>query len=393
MYLKSISPDLVFADAAELYMKMRSVEATHGAVTARYIKFNTEHSYLQYITSLNLFFGKTKLRDIHWYTIKAYQEARVAGAEPFIRKRRPFEEPGPCKAKASKANQEVRLLKRVMRRANAWTGEDEEFFEELQEDENEIPRALTPEEQRHWLDISRLRERWMVVHWYSLVAFDTTMSTNEMRGLRIGDVNLHQRVVNVPWPAAKNRYRHRTITVDGSDALWALERLIGRAGELGAHESQHYLFPFRDIHGRIYVPDRHMTVHGIRALWEEVRAASELKAFRPYDTRHTAITRLAEAGVPLEVVKAKAGHISDKMSRHYTQVSMSAQRHWMRVASEHYRTSNGGYAPPAYPNEPPRIPLPPPSPGKVQSIRSLDERPMISRKGKLIPAPPLVPQQ
>jgi integrase len=329
-------------------MKMRSVDAAAGSISARYIKENTEHSYEQYIDSLNLFFGDTQLTNIHWYNMKQYQEARVDGAEPFIRRRRPHEEPGPCPAKPAKVNQELRLLKRVMKRANAWTGEDEEFFEELQEDDNEVPRSLSPEEQRHWLDVSRLKERWMGVHWYSLLAFASTMSTNEQRGLRIADINLHQQVISVPWPAAKNRYRHRTIALESSDAIWALERLIGRANDLGAKDGSHYLFPFRDIRKNCYVPDRHMTVNGIRARWEEVREAAGLKWFRPYDTRHTAITRLAEAGLPLEVIKAKAGHISDKMSRHYTQISLSAQRKWMRFAENQYRTDNNGYAPPAY---------------------------------------------
>ncbi len=37
------------------------------------------------------------------------------------------------------------------------------------------------------------------------------MSTNEIRSLRLGDVNLHHGIVNVPDEGAKNRYRARTI--------------------------------------------------------------------------------------------------------------------------------------------------------------------------------------
>jgi integrase len=40
--------------------------------------------------------------------------------------------------------------------------------------------------------------------------------------------------------------------------------------------------------------------------------------FRPYDFRHTAITRLLEdPNVSLEVARSIAGHVSDTMIRHY----------------------------------------------------------------------------
>jgi Phage integrase family len=49
--------------------------------------------------------------------------------------------------------------------------------------------------------------------------------------------------------------------------------------------------------------------------------------FRPYDFRHTAITRMLEnPDVPLEVARAIAGHISDKMIRHYFHGRLSATR-------------------------------------------------------------------
>ena len=334
MYLQAISPESEFAEAAGLYMKTRSIDSVKGTSSKRYIKENTANSYQEYIATLDLYFHGMKLKDIRWMAIKDYQEKRVEGAPPFIRKRRPHEEPGPCPAKPAKSNQETRLLICILRRAGCWSVEDEDNHENMNADENETPRALTEQEQRHWIEVSRMTERWMVVHWYSLLAFDTTMSTNELRGLRIGDINLHQQVVSIPWPASKNRFRHRSIALGNADSLWALERLIDRAQQLGSRDSRHYLFPFYDNRAHLYQPDRHMTVNGIRVLWNEVRDAARLKTFRPYDTRHTAITRLAEQGTPIEIIKARAGHISDEMSRHYTQVSLAAQRQWAQRANQ-----------------------------------------------------------
>ena len=285
-----ISGEMTLSEAAEVYLQLR----TSGG-QARYIKKTTEHSYRQYVASLKLFFGDTKLKDITWLPMKEYAAARVAGAPPFIRRRRPFEEPGPCPAKPAKANQELQLLRLLKMRAQCWTPTDAMYYERLQEPESDLPRALTQQEERHWLSVSMSQQRWMVVHWYSMLAFHTCLSTNEIRALRIGDINLASGILTVPFEGSKNRYRQRTVPLD-PDAAFAAEQLIARARTLGSVENGDYLFPFRDIRANRYIPSRPMTVHGIRALWEEVRAASGLKSFRPYDTRHTAITRQMEAG-------------------------------------------------------------------------------------------------
>ena len=73
-----------------------------------------------------------------------------------------------------------------------------------------------------------------------------------------------------------------------------------------------------------------MTGSGLKKLWEEVREASGLPWFRMYDTRHSGATRLAEAGVPTEIIVARMGHCSDQMRRHYTHISSEAQRMWLR---------------------------------------------------------------
>ena len=156
------------------------------------------------------------------------------------------------------------------------------------------------------------------------------MSTNELRGLRTGDVNLQQRMVRVPWPAAKNKYRHRDIPIESPEVIWSFERLMERAGDLGSYQPTHYLFPFKITRSKQAIPERHMTESGIKKLWEEVREAANLKWFRPYDTRHTGATRMAESGVPTEIIVARMGHCSDHMRRHYTHISSESQRAWLR---------------------------------------------------------------
>lgn len=322
---------------------MRSIDTIPGAVSARYVRKKTTLGYEDQIKSLDLFFHSMTLGDIHWWHMRAYQEARVRGSDPFLRYRRPQDKKShtvngvvipakgktPCPAKPAQVNQELGLLKRLKQFALCWTEEDDRYFKQLQRDESDVPRALTPEEQARWLDISRQRERWNVVHWYSIVAFDTCASTNELRGLRIGDVCLPQRSIKVPWAAAKNPYRQRDIAVESADALWALERLMARAYDLGVREPLEYLFPFRD-HRFVWHPDKQASIQFLKKPWDEVRAAAELRWFRPYDTRHTGATRLAENGTPVDIIAARMGHCGDRMRRHYTHISLQAQRRWLR---------------------------------------------------------------
>jgi len=362
----SITADLEFSAAAKQWIDSRSVDAVPGAITARYIRKNTELSYQKYIRTLELFFAGMKLSDIRLEHLAAYQQARFQGAEPFIRYRRPQDAKSKtkggvtipakgktsCPAKPPKIKQELNVLILLMSLANCWTSEMKELYKRmslLDDDEGDIPRALTYEEQRRWLDVARIKTEWNLVYWWSLLAFATCMSTDEIRGLRLGDINLFQRIIIVRRKTAKNKYRSRTIELIGPDVLWALEQLIARAGDLGGKDPQHYLFPSRVNVGGVYDPSLPMSGYGLNKYWNEVRLYAELKWFRQYDSRHTAITRLAEAGVPTDVIMAMAGHVTEKMRRHYTHISQASQRKWLEHAQGFHHVAPGKYAPQSMP--------------------------------------------
>ncbi len=378
MYLSALSADLPFEEAAVLYMRIRQVDATPGAMSsARYIKANTVKYYEAQVRSLNLFFGSMKLTDIHLGHLCSYQRDRIAGKPPFFRRLQPHrKEAASCPVQAKQVNAELGTLKRILRRANAWTNEMEEFFEELLEEEQDVPRSLDPRQQTHWLECARSKERWNLIHWYSVVAFDTTASTNELRALRIGDVNLHHQMISVPWEGAKCRGRHRSISIENADCLWALEQLLYRAREIGSVHPQHYLFPFR--RGTTpYDPTRPMTQSGLKKKWEEVRDASGLDWFRPYDTRHTGITRQAEQGVPIQIVMARAGHLSPRMTQHYTHISDAAQRRWLRGPTLPAQPPLDWYPPTQY--APSKQPKPPQSSGVLLFRRHTDRDRRVTR--------------
>ena len=353
-----ITSEMIFSDAAERWV---SVFETR--------RRNTVDGYRQYIRSLNLFFGEMRLLDIlddSLSYITAYQKARFAGAEPFIRYRRPQDAKArrvgdtiipakgatPCPEKPKKVNQELGALIRILKRAGLWTEHHSDVYDELIEEIEELPRALTPDEQNLWLTTAKSRERWQIVHWYSLLMLHTAMSTNEIRALRLGDINLSMRSIQIPIEGAKNKHRYRPIDASNPWAAWALEQLLHRADELGSRDPQHYLFPWRISAGAwneshstrvgIYDPTRPMSESGIKKAWNEVRAESGITWFRQYDLRHTAITRMAEAGMSSSFIRKQAGHVSQRMQDHYTHLSQQFMSHGMLWVDQVHAMRSGG---------------------------------------------------
>lgn len=348
MFAAGVTADLTFATAASQYLKLRSIPTTPGVKSGRYIKEGTEEDYAQKLGSAGLFFGDTRLSDIHWYNMRAYQEARLAGAEPFLRYRRPQDAKSrtvngvvippkgktPCTAKAKQVNQELRLVKKLKILSGCWTPEDEKYFEQLQEEESDDDRALTPEQHQLWLDACNSDQRWETVLWWSLVSFDLICSPGELRGVQLCGVKLHHQMVRIPWPCAKNRYRQRDIPIESPECIWALERILARARDLGSVDPQHYLWPFIITRSKKCHPETSMTESGLKKLWQEVREATGLTWFRMEDTRHTGATRMAESGMPAPIIMARMGHSNLKMQQHYQHISEQAHRMWLRQTQQ-----------------------------------------------------------
>lgn len=300
-----LSPSLKFAEAAEQWLTARTFGKIRSKV--RYCAPNTLKSYRAYLNALVLFFGSLSLEEIHLGHIEQYRMERSEQAGP------------------NKIIQEENVLIAILKRGGCWSPEMAEQYVAVQRVESDIPQALTPQEQAHWLATANSKEEWRLVYWYSVIAFATTASNCELRGLRLQDVNLYQQLVTIQAPHAKNKFRIRSIPLP-PDALWAMERLIERARSCGSRLPHHYLFPIATSKYS-WNPERPMTEWGLRRpWWEQVQAAANLSEFTFHKTRHTGITRMAEAGIPMPVILSLAGHISAKMQQHYTWISEQAKR-------------------------------------------------------------------
>jgi hypothetical protein len=323
-----LSPELLFTEAFDIWIAQRVIDHQGVWSNARYISKRTESDLRQYKRAAEKFFSGLRLDQIHVGHLREYHKARatnllhVAAGETH-----PWERP--CGAPLIR--KEVGLVIGLMKAAGAWTEHHVKFYEPLQVVESDVPRALAPEEQHRWLHVAASRIEWRIVYWWSIVALQTTASTNELRGLRLGDIDLTQGYLQIRTEGAKNKYRVRTIPFASPDIVYALGGLIERARAMGASGPHCYLFPIH-VSQKRYDPLEQMTKWAMRKKWNEVRSASGLDWLEPRDLRHCAITRMAEAGANVQMIMSFAGHVSRRMQQHYTAISMTAKRRWAAAA-------------------------------------------------------------
>lgn len=348
-----IASELPVPEAAKLWIESREFISDRPS-RSRFVSDRSLQDFGEYKKALSRFFGQLVLKEVHLGHLRQYQEDRSNGllgptpeelfprfAEPLAKKLHvsvdeirsnpemlaivdgqiaayPQREVNP-----NKVNQEVSMLVRILKRAGVWTSKMEEDYEPLQHVESDIPRSLTPDEQD--LFLRKAREISEYVYCYSILGIHATLSTIEERSLKIGDIDLGKfPAVLVRSESAKNKHRIRSIPIE-AEAVWAVERLIERANELGSTSPQHYLMPFRLVRGQ-FDPNQPMTVSGIKYPWNEIRRAAGVPWFTPYGLRHTGCTRYAEDGMSIHILLSMAGHMSRKMQQHYVHISEAAKR-------------------------------------------------------------------
>lgn len=289
---------LPFREAAEAWLTTRKA----------YVSVSTCRDYTIYIRTLSKYFSDFHLTEISADQIRAYQRDRLATV------------------KFSSVNKETSVLQQMLKRIGKWP-ELMMDFQPLPPPKNadEIGRCITDEEEARFFRIGLDNPDWCVATWASLLSVNTTAGPGEMLHLRIGDLDLTQKMtLRISPEGAKNRtVRVRTIPLNES-ALWATRMFLARARhECHCAAPEHYLIPFNEA-PNTYNPHRPQASY--YKAFNAILARAKLD-FRPYDFRHTAITRLLEnPDVPIEVARSIAGHISDRMIRRYFHGRLSAQR-------------------------------------------------------------------
>lgn len=170
----------------------------------------------------------------------------------------------------------------------------------------------------------------------TVAALYTCTSTNERRLATIDRVMRDRRLFEVGPRQSKNKYRHRWIPLETEEVLFAFDWLLNRAAEKGATEPHHFLYPWRSKRGE-WDPTRPMTRWCLSQQFEGLGEKIGAEGFTPYAIRHAAMTILAEAGTPIDVILAFGGQVSEKMRKHYTTISMMAKRETQPAAWKDFR--------------------------------------------------------
>ena len=256
--------------------------------------------------------GSHRLSQITAGDISGYQLQRMAKVSPRT------------------VNLETKVLRMILRSAKSWShlGDD---YKPLREDKSGPGRALSPEEERRLFEVASGNPNWNVAYYAALLAANTTARGCEIRGLRLGDVDLEARTMTIRRTSTKTDAGCRLVPLN-TDAAWALARLMERASLLGAIDPNHCVLPaftFRHTKeganaGAGYEVTKPMK--SWRSAWRKLTSRAGLGGLRFHDLRHHCITRLAEAGVAEQTLMAIAGHVSREMLEHYSHIRMQAKR-------------------------------------------------------------------
>jgi len=140
--------------------------------------------------------------------------------------------------------------------------------------------------------------------WYTEFMLQTAMRTGEVRALRWDDIKDNKVLVHQNWTLTHG-LKNSTKT---NKKRWV--PLNGKCQEILSQlrQDQEYLFPWDRLAFQSYFRKKLQPLH-------QTELISHL--YRPYDCRHTAISRWIEAGIPVPQVANWAGNTSEIIFKHY----------------------------------------------------------------------------
>lgn len=245
-------------------------------------------------------FGSMAMKKISPVNIAAYQAERLE------------------QGRAPKTiNGEISVLRQLLKRARLWYRFQEEY-KPIRNLKAPVGRALTAEEVERLFEAGRSRRDWQFAYTAAVLAFFCGMRTCEIKGLRWGDVDWEHRLLEIKRSKTPAGWRTPSLNAICVESLASLRRA---AQSINAAEENHFIFPW---HGREQKIDPTKPMSSWRTAWRSMRKEAGLTTARFHDGRHTAITTLAEKGLPDWVIQAQVGHIDPQMMRTYSHIRRKA---------------------------------------------------------------------
>lgn len=282
--------------------------ATNWLVTRKpYLRDRTWAMYEHHVSTLGKFFGEISIGKIHLGHLRQYQLARIGNHDKLWMN----------KAGPSIINHELSIMQQVLKRAGRWKHLSH-HYEPLPLPLSGKPKVMTQAEEMRLFDIAQSSPEFELAYLVASLTVNTTAAGSELRNVRLRDLALNgpKPSMTVDAVTSKNQARARTIPLNPTAAM-IVGQCVSRARAKGSIHPDHYLFPKRVVRG-IWDPYKPASASWLRNSFHAMREAADLPWLTPHCLRHQAITKLLEFGVPPEVVRGIAGHVTEEMMRHYS---------------------------------------------------------------------------
>jgi integrase len=287
-------------NAVQAYIKQR-----RGKVSPRMVAYWTEQA-----RPLAKHFGELKLKRITVDHLTEYQHARLdAGRAPKT------------------INGEISVLRQLLKHAKLWYRFED--YEPVSNTKPPVGRALTEDEQARLFVLAQSRSSWLYAYTAAVLGSYCGMRPCEIKALQWKDVDFASSVLEIRRSKTPAGWRSPTLNTVCKDTL---AQLHAKAVLINAADSEHFVFPW---HGRERTIDPTKPITSWRSAWRSIRRRAArndegeviypgLEGVRFYDLRHTAVTTLAEKGVPDLTIMAQVGHVSPQMLKTYSHIRRQA---------------------------------------------------------------------
>ncbi len=279
---------------------------------------------------LKAYFRERKLKHLNVADICDYQNHRLS------------------QGKAPKTiNGEVSALRQLLKHARLWY-RFEQDYKSVPKTTRPVGRALTIEEQQRLFEVASLwkpgmpaiiktgkdgkdyklhPDGWIYAYTAAILGTYCGMRACEIRGLQWKDVDLVAGLLEIRRSKTPGGWRTPTLNTVCSEAL---SELYERAKIIGATEPDHYVFPWQggktggqSRKSETPTIDPTRPSKGWRSAWRSILKEAGIKA-RFHDLRHTAVTTMAEKGLPDLTIMAQVGHVSPEMMKTYSHIRRQA---------------------------------------------------------------------
>lgn len=159
----------------------------------------------------------------------------------------------------------------------------------------------------------RRRSTTYCAQWDQLARFmaQTGLRSGEARAVRIGDVQGDRLLVHANYTL---KHGLKPSTKTNKQRFVPLNEIAKEVLMAARPDSEGFVFPWSREAFMSYFEDR------MRELHQQGKIAAR---YRPYDLRHTAISRWLEAGIPIAQCAAWAGNSAEVIWQHYAAVTES----------------------------------------------------------------------